>query len=89
MKSVIPDLVSLNYWENESIALLLLLLPAQGTPPDLPWKEGVLAAGTQDQLRAGAAEGGAFPTVTLGHALGHHEVAMARAVPQPTGDTSR
>lgn len=42
---------------------------------------GVLAAGTQDQLRAGAAEGGAFPAVTLGHAPGHHEVAMAMAVP--------
>lgn len=41
----------------------------------------------QDQLRTGAAEGGTFPAVTLGHAPGHHEVAMAVpcGCPSPVG----
>lgn len=35
-RSVTAELVALSYWENESIALLFVVIPAQGALGDLP-----------------------------------------------------
>lgn len=65
-RSVMPELVALSYWENETTALLFFLIPTQGARRDLPYlTDGAISGhGAWGQLRAGAAECKPFPTVT-------------------------